>query len=74
MMITWIPVTASSRILAEAYDPETERIYVRFLEGVEWWYANCPPQVWEEFTRPSQSRGRYINDVLNFKPNGRNAG
>ena len=73
-MITWIPLTGSERIVAEAYDPETERIYVRFPNGVEWWYGNCPPHVWEEFTRPGQSRGQYIKEVLDYKPHGRHAG
>jgi hypothetical protein len=73
-MIEWIPVTSSTRIVAEAYDPETERIYVRFPNGVEWWYAACPPHVWEEFTVPGQSRGRYIGEVLDYKPHGRHAG
>lgn len=73
-MIEWIPVTGSSRIIAEAYDPGNERIYVRFPDGVEWWYAACPPNVWGEFTAPGQSRGQYIQRVLNHKPNGRNTG
>lgn len=73
-MIEWIPVGGSKRLLAEAYDPETERIYVRFPDGVEWWYAACPPQVWREFTAPGQSRGQYIARILNHKPNGRHAG
>ncbi len=73
-MIEWIPVSSSTRIVAEAYDPETERIYVRFPNGVEWWYAACPPHVWEEFTAPGQSRGQYIHRNLNHKPNGRHAG
>ncbi len=73
-MINWIPVIDSERIVAEAYDPETERIYVRFPSGVEWWYGACPPRVWEEFTAPGQSRGQYIHRVLNYKPNGRHAG
>ena len=70
----WASVSGSERIVAEAYDEEAERIYVRFPNGVEWWYAACPPQVWDEFTSPGQSRGQYINDVLNYKPNGRHAG
>jgi hypothetical protein len=70
-MIEWLPVSGSTRIVAEAYDPETERIYVRFPDGVEWWYAACPPQTWEEFTRPGQSRGQYISRVLDHKPMGR---
>ena len=51
----------------------TYTIYVRFPEGVEWWYAACPPHVWEEFTSPGQSRGQYISKFLNYKPNGRHA-
>lgn len=73
-MLEWIPVSNSKRIVAEAYDAETERIYVRFPDGVEWWYAACPPQIWEEFTAPGQSRGQYIHQVLNHKPNGRHGG
>lgn len=70
-MIEWIAVLDSTRIVAEAYDAQTETIYVRFPTGVEWWYAGCPPHVWEEFTRPGQSRGQYISSVLNHKQHGR---
>lgn len=73
-MFEWISVSGSSRIVAEAYDPEAERIYVRFPNGIEWWYAACPRDIWEEFTSPGQSRGKYINQVLDYKPNGRHAG
>ena len=73
-MIEWIPISSSTRIVAEAYDPETEKIYVRFPGGVEWWYAACPPHVWEEFTAPGQSRGQYIARVLDYKPHGRHSG
>jgi hypothetical protein len=73
-MIEWISVAGSSRIVAEAYDSETERIYVRFTGGVEWWYAACPRNVWEEFTAAGQSRGKYLHEVLDHKPNGRHAG
>lgn len=73
-MITWLDVSGSKRIVAEAYEPESETIYVRFPNGVEWWYAACPPHVWEAFTAPGQSRGQYIKDNLNYKPNGRYAG
>lgn len=70
-MIEWTPVDGSSRIVAEAYVPETETILVRFPEGVEWAYSACPPAVWEEFTAPGQSRGEYIARVLDAKPSGR---
>lgn len=73
-MIEWIPVTGSSRIIAEAYDPAAETIYVRFPDGVEWWYAACPPNIWEAFTSPGNSRGQFIHQTLNFKPNGRYTG
>lgn len=73
-MLDWIPNDTSSRISAEAYDPKEEKIYVRFKNtGIEWWYGNCPPHVWEQFTAPGQSRGQYINDVLNYHPYGRHA-
>jgi hypothetical protein len=72
-MLDWVPVLGSQRIVAEAYDAEGECIYVRFPNDVEWWYGACPPAVWEEFTDPGQSRGKYIADVLNHKPNGRHA-
>jgi len=73
-MVEWIAVVGSSRIVAEAYDAETETIYVRFPNGVEWRYSACPPHTWEVFTAPGQSRGQYIDQFLNFKPHGRHAG
>lgn len=73
-MLEWQRVDGSSRIVAEAYDGENESIYVRFPDGTEWCYRNCPPSVWEEFTRPGQSRGQYIHQVLNHKLKCRHAG
>ncbi len=70
-MIKWIPVAGSSRIVAEAYLDEAETILVRFPNGIEWAYSACPPMVWQEFTAPGQSRGKYIAAVLNAKPHGR---
>jgi hypothetical protein len=70
-VIEWTPVGGSSRIVAEAYDSETETILVRFPDGAEWAYGACPTAVWEEFTAPGQSRGEYIGRVLDAKPNGR---
>jgi hypothetical protein len=69
-MLVWKTVTSSSRIIAEAYDPEARRIFVRFADCVEWSFADCSLQVWNEFTAPGQSRGTYIADVLEAKPNG----
>ena len=73
-MIEWVEVGGSDRIVAEAYDAEAETIYVRFPNGVEYWYAACPPHVWEAFTAPGQSRGEYIYEHLNHKPRGRHGG
>jgi hypothetical protein len=70
-MIEWIAVTHSSFIVAEAYDPETETIYLRFEDGAEWGYSACPPDVWAEFTSPGQSRGQYFHRVLKYKPSAR---
>lgn len=73
MALDWQPVE-SNRIVAEAYDPETETIYVRFPDGVEWYYEACPLEVWEAFTAPGQSRGQFIREVLDAKPHGRWSG
>lgn len=70
-MIEWTPVTDSTRVVAEAYVPETETILVRFPDGVEWAYSACPPDVWQAFTAPGHSRGEFIARVLDAKPNGR---
>ena len=71
MSFEWKPVD-SKRIIAEGYDPELETIYVEFPKnGVQWWYEACPPDVWEQFTAQGQSRGQFIHNVLNAKPNGR---
>jgi hypothetical protein len=72
-MFEWRPV-ASSVIAAEGYDADAETIYIRFNDGKEYWYSECPQQVWEEFTAPGQSRGQYLNQVLRAKPYGRHVG
>ncbi len=69
-MLDWQP-TSSSWVIAEAYDAEAENIYVRFDDGTEWCYEACPPDVWEAFTAPGQSRGQFVNQVLKYKPGGR---
>lgn len=71
MSFEWHSVK-STRIVAEGYDPEAETIYVEFPKNnVQWWYGSCPPEVWDQFTSPGQSRGKFIHQVLNAKPNGR---
>jgi hypothetical protein len=71
MTLEWQAVD-STRIIAEAYDAEAETIYVEFPKGgVQWWYGGCPIEVWRDFTAPGQSRGQFIHQVLDAKPNGR---
>ena len=69
-MIEWIPV-ASAMIVAEAYDANTETIYLRFNDGAEWSYAACPANVLDEYSAPGLSRGQYFHRVLKFKPSAR---
>ena len=69
-MIEWIPVEGSSRIIFEAYLADQEIILVQFPDGVQYFYAECSTEVWDEFTAPNQSRGQYIAQVLNHKPRG----
>jgi len=70
MQLDWQDVD-STRIVAEAFDPDTETIYVRFPNGIEWYYEACPLDVWEAFTTPGQSRGQFIHQTLDYKPNDR---
>jgi hypothetical protein len=67
--LNWQPIV-STRITHEAYDPDGERIVVRFPDGVEYEYRACPSATWLAFTAPGQSRGEYIAQVLNHKPRG----
>jgi len=70
MNLEWQSVN-SEMIDAEAYDPDTERIYLRFKDGKEYYYESCPLEIWEEFTADGQSRGKYFHSVLKFKNTGR---
>lgn len=75
MMLNWIDITDSARVVGVAYDAEQETIYVRFRnDGVEFWYGSCPPHVWEQFTMPGVSKGRFIREVLDNHPKGRYLG
>ena len=66
MTLQWQPVN-STRITREAYDADSERILVRFPNGVEWCYEACPPDIWRAFTAPGQSRGEFIAQILDHK-------
>jgi hypothetical protein len=73
-MMQWVDVHDSQRVVAVAYDSKQEVIYVRFPDGSAWWYGGCPPHVWEEFTSPGTSKGRFIKDSLDAHPNGKWSG
>ncbi len=71
VVIEWIEVTDSDRVSAIAYDAETERILVCFKSGgTEWQYHGCPPVVWEQFSDPATSKGRFIYEQLNTHTHG----
>jgi len=70
-MIEWIPVTDSSRVIAAAYSPQLEQIYVRFPDGTEWCYEECPGHIWETFMAPNTSKGAYIHSELDHHVNHR---
>jgi hypothetical protein len=65
--LDWIDLE-SSTVTSAAYDPDTEMIYVRFKDGGVYSYDQCPPHVWEEFTAPGQSPGKFLNEILRYKP------
>lgn len=66
--IKWIDVDDSDRVEAIAYNSKDQAIYVRFPDGTEWYYGSCTERQWSAFKR-SSSKGRYIADVLDHKPN-----
>jgi hypothetical protein len=65
--LEWQPLE-SSWITEAAYDADHESIYVRFNNGRAYCYDACPIDVWEAFIAPGGSPGKYLNEVLKFKP------
>jgi hypothetical protein len=65
--LEWIDMD-STTVANAAYDADAEVIYVRFTGGAAYAYDACPPHVWDEFTAPGQSAGKYINETLRYKP------
>lgn len=54
----------SSSIDSVGYDPDTRRLFVRFLEsGNAYVYAEVPERVFNELLA-SNSKGRYFNDEI----------
>jgi hypothetical protein len=65
--LDWHDLNSSTGAVA-AYDPDQEWIYVRFPDGATYVYEACPPHVWQEFTAPETSAGKYLNFTLKHKP------
>ena len=52
----------------------TGTLFVRFIKhGTPWKYLNVPSHIYQSFAS-AQSKGRYINSVLNNFPNSRASG
>lgn len=68
LMPNWIPVTDSSRIVAAAYDSQSQAIHVIFLDGAQYCYEECSQSIWSQFTAPGVSKGAFINSELNKHP------
>ena len=64
-----MPVYDSTRLVAMAFNDEAQMIYVRFPEGIEWWYGECSSFHWEQF-QLAPSKGRYVREELDHHPNG----
>lgn len=68
-MLDWTPVTDSSRVSAIAYRESAEQVFVRFHDGVEWCYEQCPLHTWRVFASAGTSKGKFISSVLDKLPN-----
>jgi KTSC domain len=61
-----IEMVESSKVKAVGYDPEAREIYVRFLSGHTYVFAQADETLFEEL-RSADSVGGYFNRVV--KPN-----
>ncbi len=68
-MLEWLPVANSSRVTAIAYRASTQQILVRFQDGAEWCYEECPLHTWRAFSSLATSKGKFIASVLDRLPN-----
>lgn len=68
-VLDWLPVANSSRVTAIAYRTSTQQIFVRFQDGAEWCYEECPIHTWRALSAPEASKGKFIAAVLDRLPN-----
>lgn len=69
IVLEWLPVANSSRVAAIAYRASSQQIFVRFQDGAEWCYEECPLHTWRAFSSPAASKGKFIASVLDSLPN-----
>ena len=69
-MLEWVPVDGSSSVAAIAYDDDTQRIFVTFSSGSQYWYDECSMETWQEFVA-APSKGQFVNRELRHRPFGR---
>ena len=58
----YVPVT-SSNVAAVAFDPDTNTLGVRFLNGSEYHYFGVPEEVFEAL-KSASSVGSYLNAAI----------
>lgn len=68
MPLNMIPIS-SSRITEMGYDADEAIVYVRFTDGPAWQYKYVPENIWLDFVS-ADSKGRFINQVLNHYEHG----
>lgn len=61
-MVNYIPVQ-SSNIALVGYDSDTQTLYVRFLNGSEYSYADVPQDEYDSLVSAA-SVGSYLNDNI----------
>ena len=54
---------ASSSVAAVGYDPDTRRLYVRFVSGRAYVYYAVPPGVYRKFLA-ADSKGGFVNGEI----------
>lgn len=70
------PVAKSSNIKSIGYDDKTSMLYVDFLSGLSYSYADVPRDVWEALESSNSKgsflhvniKGKYAADRLDTKP------
>jgi len=60
----WIPTPGSSHVEQIGYEPDTQDVYVQFLDdGSVYRYRDVPMTVWNQFLA-SGSKGRFVEVIL----------